>query len=476
MIDDAARRRRHRLERIIAATVIAAAATGLFLLKRYNDRMEAELRAPRVYVPLPAKITPEILLLRDYVRIDTSEREIDGARFLLSLLEKNGLSGEIIEPVAGRATLYARIRGRRSGEGLLLLHHIDVWNVAHQSWTKPPFAGEIALNMMYGRGTLDMKSIGLTHLLAFIDVARSGRQPERDLIFLAVADEERGSALGVRWLLEHRPDVFEGVQYALGEGGITEMTAERLVYYGIETGSKQTVNVVLRSDTREQMQRTRIALEPWIRRREPDRMLPEIRQYFRYVAPGTIAHREILNDIDAAIAHGKFWRLPPGYHELTQNNVTTGAVNGVEGGFEMSVQLRNLPDEIPENRVAWLRERIAPFGATIARIDRTDGPVAISSESTPLFALLRDAIRREYGEVRTGTVVLHRATNDLRFLRNRFPCYGLLPYPVSYDQSRSIHGTDERIRLDWYMQGISLMRRVVNAWAFGGTASQRARA
>src|SRR5215208_5036654 len=116
---------------------------------------------------------------------------------------------------------------------------------------------------MYGRGTIDMKGIGICELRAFLDIANSGKMPERDIVFLAVADEESGSSLGIRWIEEHRPDVLAGIRYALNEGGITEMIQERVTYFGIEIGTKQTVTIILRAPQRSQLQQARIALAPW---------------------------------------------------------------------------------------------------------------------------------------------------------------------------------------------------------------------
>jgi hypothetical protein len=67
--------------------------------------------------------------LQQYVRIDTSNppgRELAGAQFLADLLRKHGLKPEIIESAPGRANVYARLEGKRRGEGLPLLNHIDV--------------------------------------------------------------------------------------------------------------------------------------------------------------------------------------------------------------------------------------------------------------------------------------------------------------------------------------------------------------
>src|SRR5438309_9238109 len=39
-----------------------------------------------------------------------------------------------------RSNLYARLKGRRSGEGLLLLNHMDVVPAKPAEWRRPPFA------------------------------------------------------------------------------------------------------------------------------------------------------------------------------------------------------------------------------------------------------------------------------------------------------------------------------------------------
>src|SRR5438132_729128 len=116
--------------------------------------------------------------------------ELPGAQFLANLLVKNGVKAEVIESAPGRGNVYARLKGRRAGEGLLLLNHIDVMPAPPEHWKRPPFAAEIFLNQVWGRGSLDMKSIGLCELDAFLTVARTHRPLERDLIFLGVARSE----------------------------------------------------------------------------------------------------------------------------------------------------------------------------------------------------------------------------------------------------------------------------------------------
>jgi acetylornithine deacetylase/succinyl-diaminopimelate desuccinylase-like protein len=450
--------------------IISMAAAGIIVVAAllfYNHYTESDIRS-QLYIPKNAHVTPEIKLLQDYVRIETvTGHELPGARYLAGLLEKNGVKAEVIESAPGRGNVYARLTGRRRGEGLLLLNHIDVMPATPEEWTRPPFAAAIALNQLWGRGALDMKSIAICELEAFLDVARSGRQPERDIIFLGVADEERGGALGTAWLLQHRPDIFEGVRYALNEGGITETRQEHLTYFGVEIGSKMSVQLRLRAPAREQMEHARIALEPFLGPRDPDRILPEVREFLHDIAPHRVEQRALLEDVNRTVALGKFWLLSRGYKELMQNVVWLGGINRDSRGFTMEVNLYNLPDEDPDRRIAWLQSQITRFGVMIDQVISRNGPAPLSSLRTPLFALIEREVHRQYGAVSVGPEILAASSNDSRFLRARgVTCYGMWPFLVDFYQAQGIHSVDERVRLDWFMEGVDLMRRILAAYAY----------
>jgi acetylornithine deacetylase/succinyl-diaminopimelate desuccinylase-like protein len=450
------------------ALLIAGAAliVGLRIYVEWADRdMSSQL-----FIPRPTKITPEVALLQEYVRIDTSNppgNELPGAQFLAGLLEKNGIHAEIIESAPRRASVYARITGRQHGEGLLLFNHIDVVPATKSGWTRPPFAAEAYLNQVYGRGSLDMKGIAICELLAFIDVARTHRTPERDIVFLAVADEEAGGKLGTAWLLEHRPDVFAGIRYAINEGGITETSQERITYFGIEIGTKMTVRVRLRASDRQSMQRLRIALEPFITRIDADRVLPEVRDFLHDLAPIRVEQGQFLDDINRTIASGKLWLLSAGYRELTQNVLWPESVESDARGATMRVNLFNLPDENPDARIEWLRGVAARYGVSIDEVSEKSGPTPLSSRRTPMFALLSAEVKRQYGGVRTGTEVLVEFSNDSRYLRARgIDAYGLMPFPTDWYQTQGIHSIDERLWADSFKSGVELLRHATSRFAF----------
>ena len=459
--------KRHRNERIVASLIVLAAVTITAWTAWRARETEREVLRDIRYIPRETRITPEIELLREYVRIDTSTPRgvAAGARWLHAELAKRGVRAELIESTEGRLNVYARIEGRQPGEGLLLFNHIDVVPPG-DGWTKKPFSGDIELNQLYGRGALDMKGIAVAQMLAFTDVAQSGRAPQHDLIFLATAEEEQGSHHGMLWLLEHRPDIFADIRYGITEGGLTEVMTEKMTFFGIEVGGKQLVRATLTGPDEESLRQARFVLQRWTVRRDVDRVLPEVREYFRDIAPTRVAHREALAGIDGTIQRGEVWKLPLGYRDFMQNSLWVSAPFLDRDRWTMSVVMVNLPDEEPEARAAWLRERVAKYGVEV-RVTEKTGPVPLSRTDTPLFAILAAEARKRY-DVPAGVQVLFRSQTDSRHLRTRgIICYGVSPFLIDFYQSKSIHGKDERIRLDWFLGGVGYMRESIAAWAFG---------
>jgi hypothetical protein len=196
------------------------------------------------------------------------------------------------------------------------------------------------------------------------------------------------------------------------------------------------------------------------------RVLPEVVQMMAAIAPNRLENRELIADPRGAIAQGKFWLLPLGLRELFYNNLWAEGVAGTREQSTMKVALFDLPEESPDARLAWFRNLVKPFAVQVEVLVKM-GPSPISPIDTPVFSLLADEVHHEYGAVPTGPQVLAFGSTDSRFLRPRgIVCYGFWPYPVDFYQTQGIHSLDERVRLDWFMQGVALMRRLVPRYAF----------
>jgi succinyl-diaminopimelate desuccinylase len=149
-----------------------------------------------------------IALARDLLRCASVTPAEGGA---LALLEKTlseaGFSVHRVafsEPGADNVeNLYARIG--IAGPHLVFAGHTDVVPPGEETrWRHPPFAGEIADGVLFGRGAVDMKGAIACELAAVLDhLAANGGKPKGSISFLITGDEEgvavNGTVKLLRW-------------------------------------------------------------------------------------------------------------------------------------------------------------------------------------------------------------------------------------------------------------------------------------
>ena len=93
--------------------------------------------------------------------------------------------------------------------------------------------------MLYGRGAVDMKDMDAMILSVVRNLARTGTKPPRDVVLAFLADEEAGGAKGAHWLVDNKPELFEGCTEAISEvGGFSVTVAEDQRLYLIQTAEK----------------------------------------------------------------------------------------------------------------------------------------------------------------------------------------------------------------------------------------------
>ncbi|GAI01625.1 unnamed protein product, partial [marine sediment metagenome] len=141
-------------------------------------------------------------LLREYIRIDTTNppgNEIEGAKFLKQVLEKEGFDCNIFESEKDRGNIITRLKGTGENPSLLLISHIDVVPADEDKWEYHPFSGELVDNKIWGRGALDCKSLGITELMVMLLLKRERIRLKGDVVLAATADEEAGGKYGAEW-------------------------------------------------------------------------------------------------------------------------------------------------------------------------------------------------------------------------------------------------------------------------------------
>jgi succinyl-diaminopimelate desuccinylase len=120
----------------------------------------------------------------------------DVAQYIVSLLERIGISSDIIEGSPGHCNVISRVQNRT----LMFSGHMDVVPAMEEGWAISPYAGVVDDTYVYGRGSTDMKG-GCAAILTALERAMDdfGETP---VTLGFVCDEEGGGFYGTRYLIE----------------------------------------------------------------------------------------------------------------------------------------------------------------------------------------------------------------------------------------------------------------------------------
>ena len=409
--------------------------------------------------------------------LETTKGEAECARWVAEQLEQVGYQTEYVESGApGRGNVFARLAGADPTRGALLIHgHLDVVPAVAADWSVHPFAGAVEDGYVWGRGAIDMKNmIGM-----MIAVARrfktAGIVPPRELVFAFVADEEAGGKYGCQWLVEHRPDLFEGVTEAIGEVGGFSLTVprrdggERRLYL-IETAEKGMQWMRLTAHGRaghgsfvHDENAVTILAEAVARlgnHQFPLVLTDPVAQFLTAVGEET-GHAFDPNspDLDGTIAKlGPIGRIVGATMRDSANPTMLKAgykANVIPGTAEAVVDCRVLPG------------RSAEFEATV---DKLIGPnvtkewiAHLPAYETTFDGALVDAMNTALlavdPEARVVPYMLSGGTDAKHFARLGIRCFGFIPLrlPPELDFAALFHGIDERVPVDALVFGTEVL-------------------
>ncbi len=186
--------------------------------------------------------------LTDLVKINTTNppgNEDAAAKYIAGVLQKEGIPSELLPIVPGRSAVVARLNSSalpNPSRALLLVAHMDVVGVDRSKWTVDPFGGAQKDGYLYGRGTLDDKGMLAANLAAFIALKRANAHLNRDVIFLATADEEQGGDASIKMLIAKYWDKF-AAGYSINEGGNVVLKDGKVQYVAVQASEKVSMNV-----------------------------------------------------------------------------------------------------------------------------------------------------------------------------------------------------------------------------------------
>jgi acetylornithine deacetylase/succinyl-diaminopimelate desuccinylase-like protein len=421
-------------------------------------------------------------ITRQYLRIDTTNppgNETPAAEFLAAILGEAGLETTTLESAPGRGNLIARLPGRARDPGgaLCLLHHLDVVPADPSEWSVDPFGAEIHDGYLWGRGAIDMKSMGVMQLMTVLSLAREGVALERDVVFVAVADEEAGGVMGAAWLTEHHPELV-ACRDVINEGGygLTEtkppmmacalsekallwvkLTARGQPGHGSMPPDDPAIGKLLAALGDLAAHPPALAISPLVERTfralaarasAPRRKAIEavLRPEARRVLPALARRlpryqRALLGDVISMT------KLEAGYKE-----------NVVPGTASATLDCRLVPETDPEEFFGRLSARMARFDVR-CEILFSDGPCGVSEG--PLLPLLEAVCTEAFPEAAFAPVLCPAFTDSRYFRQQGADAYGLVPVMLSNAEVATFHGIDERIPLEGLRKGCEVVHEIV---------------
>lgn len=429
--------------------------------------------------------------LADLIRINTSNppgNEQAAAKYIAGLLEKEGITGEILELTPGRSAVVARLRSAAMADpskALLLVAHMDVVPVDKARWTVDPFGGIVKDGYLYGRGALDDKGMLAANLAVFVELKRSAVHLNRDVIFLATTDEETSGDASIRILIAKYWDKF-AAGYAINEGGNVFVKNGKVQYIGVQASEKVSANiaVIARGTSGHASQPTKdnpvVHLAAAVAKigaySAPVHFTSIVRRYFEGLAP--LEDDEIgkwIRSMDTPDRGEHAQRVvsdaSPLWNAMMRDTIaptvlTAGVANNViPAEARANLNVRLLPGNTIDSVVNDLNKLVNDPQVKL-EVQPNGGLAAPpSSLESDFYGVITKVVSQEFAGAPALPFQSTWLTDSAQLRLHNVQAYGLVPFPLTQDDLKRMHGEDERIPLAAFNKGVDVLAKIVAEFA-----------
>ena len=476
-----------------AEELLCSSRTALFLMLLLT-LLFPQLRAEDSSKLLSARIPQDHLStysdlavqwVEEYLRIDTTNppgHELRAAQFFKDIFDREGIENQLFEYQPGRADFWARIphTGNSSKRPIVLLNHMDVVTSDTTTWKVPPFSGQVVDGSIYGRGAQDMKSEAVAQLLVMVMAKHEQVRLDRDLVFLAVSDEEADGS-GTDWFLANHQDLLGNPEFLINEGGENLLQNEKVRFVGVDVAEKIPFWVHLVAHGRAGHGSRPIpdsapdhlvrALNRNLAYRTPYKVLPVVEEFFRDLAPNEPPERaRRFRNIKQALHDPRFEQQVDSDESLNFLLRDTISVTMMHGSEQTNVipseawanlDVRLLPGEDGKQFLRKLRRVIDDPDVRVEAVPGNFRTANSSPTDTALFSAIREVSKQYFPGVPVVPLLTSGYTENERYRPAGIVAYGFSPYTTTDAEGSSEHGVDERIRVEEVRRGPRILFDVV---------------
>jgi acetylornithine deacetylase/succinyl-diaminopimelate desuccinylase-like protein len=425
--------------------------------------------------------------LVDLVKINTTNppgNEQEAAKYIAGILTKEGITPEILDLTPGRGAVVARLRSSvvpDPTKALLLVAHMDVVGVDRSKWSVDPFGGVIKDGYLWGRGSIDDKSMVAANLAAFIALKRGSAHLNRDVIFLATADEEQFGDASLKMLIAKYWDKL-AAGFAINEGGRVVLKNGKVQYVGVQVAEKVSVNISVTAKGRgghasmptkeNPVVHLAAAIEKIGNYTAPVHLTSIVRRYFEGLAgiedDETAKWLRVVDSLDRGEhAQRVLSDMSPMWNSMLRDTIAPTILqagvraNVIPSEAKAVLNVRLLPGDTVDLLLNELNKMIND--PTVKLEVLPDGGLAApnSSIDTEIYGLITKVCAREFGGAPVLPFLSTGATDSAQLRLHNVQAYGLRPFPLTEEDDARVHGDEERLPLTSFASGVDLMTRIV---------------
>lgn len=434
-------------------------------------------------------------LLKQLIRIDTSNppgNEDRAIQVIAELLQGDGLSPTITGASEDRQNLVCRLPAENPTERPLILScHLDVVPANDlENWIHPPFSGVEEDGCIWGRGAIDMKGFAAMALTIFRRIARQPASLSRDLIFVAVCDEEAGTTFGSRWLVENRPDLLgDTPEYVINEVGGFTLHRDGRKFYPIQVAEKGVAWLKMTAEgasghaslpaPHSAVSRLARATRLIATERLPLHVSEEARRFVTSMSAelGLVANlfaplllTPILGPklIQLVVPE----KLRASFEALLRNTATPTVLrageitNALPSSATCEIDGRLAPGQSANDLIQELEALVADESITFQVLHSHES--STTTIDTPLYRTMEQAIRSHDPGSFPVPSLIQGFTDSHNYAKLGAHCYGFYPVqlPEDLDFASLFHGTNERIPIAGMRWGLEVLEEVVSRTVF----------
>jgi acetylornithine deacetylase/succinyl-diaminopimelate desuccinylase-like protein len=429
--------------------------------------------------------------LADLVRIDTTNppgNELAAAKYIAAILDKEGITPEILELAPGRSALVARLRSTALADpsrALLLVAHMDVVGVDRARWTVDPFGAVMKDGYLYGRGAMDDKGMLAANLAAFIALKRSTVHLNRDVIFLATDDEEGGGEASIKTLIAKYWDKF-AAGFALNEGGNVVTKNGKVQHVAVQASEKVMVNVkVIATGTSGHASMPTkdnavVHLSAAVAKigtySAPVHLTTIVRRYFEGLAP--LVDDDIgkwMRSLDAPDRREHAQRVlsdaNPQWNAMMRDTISPTMLAGgirpnvIPAEADATLNIRLLPGNTISALLGELAKLVSDPQVRFEVQANAELAAPPSSLESDLYATITRVAAQEFGGAPVLPYQSPWSTDSGQLRLHNVQSYGLWPFPLTEEDLKRMHGDDERMPLASFAKGVDVLTKIVAEFA-----------